>query len=64
MKIKAVNPGKVFLVKNKWHFSFDVVDGFNRRQEIESWMAFDTASMAKQAMREKVHHERIRNGLI
>lgn len=64
MKIKAVNHGKVFPVKSKWHYSFNVVDGLNRRQEIESLIDFDTASMAKQAMREKVHQERIRNGLI
>lgn len=64
MKIKAINPGKVFSVKGKWHYSFNAVDEFNRRQEIESLIDFDTASMAKQAMREKVHQERIRNGLI
>lgn len=64
MKIKAVEPGKVFPSGAHWHYDFTVIDGLNRVQRIESTIDFASAAQAKQAMRERVRRERIRNGLI
>lgn len=60
MKVREVNPGSVYPMPNGyWAYCYRVNGGLTK-VESEKYLS---ASIAKQAMREKVAHERKRHGL-
>lgn len=58
MKVLSINPGTVFPDKGGFSYSYSLNGKLILCENI-----FSTASAAKQAMREKVSHERKRHGL-
>lgn len=59
MKVRAVGPGTVYSEPDGWTYTYKL----NNIRTVHTTERFDSASAAKQAMREKVAHERKRHGL-
>lgn len=70
MKIRAINPGRVWNKTNSrgliqgYGYCFVVTGDFGIKTTVDSMETFPSAADAKQAMREKVHQERKRHSLI
>lgn len=57
MKILSVNPGKAYYHLDRWGY-YIILQTVHGREEYHSDILYDSASAAKQAMREKVAQER------